>query len=216
MEIEIIVDDDSLRIERLELGSWPTNAYIVVCPQTGSSTLIDVPPGARTLVKNLQRTNLQYMLLTHNHIDHIAGLQATRDRIKAPLAVHAADNKKWLPFPPEILLNDGDVIRVGNIKIETIHTPGHTPGSMCFKIRGYLICGDTIFPGGPGSTVSPSDFREIVKSITGKIFTLPDDTKAYPGHGGPTILKKEKEEFTIFSSRPHDPKLCGDVVWLSS
>lgn len=216
MEIEIIVNDGNLRIERLELGSWATNAYIVVYPQTGDSALIDVPPGARTLVKNLRGTNLQYMLLTHNHIDHIAGLRATRDRVKAPLAVHAADNQKWLPFPPEILLNDGGVIQVGKVRIEAMHTPGHTPGSMCFRIGEYLICGDTIFPGGPGKTVSPSDFREIVRSITKRIFVLPDDTKIYPGHGGPTILKKEKDEFTIFSSRSHNPKLCGDVVWLSS
>jgi len=214
--VDIIVDNNNIRIERLELGSWATNAYIVVCLQTGNSVLIDVPPGARTLVKNLKGTTLQYMLLTHSHIDHYAGLRATRDRVKAPLAAHAADNQKWLPFPPEILLDDGSVIQTGKVRIEAIHTPGHTPGSMCFRIGEYLLAGDTVFPGGPGRTVSASDFRQIVKSITEKLFVLPDNTKVFPGHGPPTILKKEKEEFAIFSSRQHDPKLHGDVVWLTS
>ena len=132
--MDIIVDNKDLRIEHLELSSYATNSYIVICPQTGNSALIDVPPGARTIVKHLKGTNLKYVLLTHNHVDHIGGLKAFRDRVKAPLAVHQADNQKWLPFQPEILLNDGDVIRVGKVRIEAIFTPGHTPGSMCFKI----------------------------------------------------------------------------------
>jgi len=79
-----------------------------------------------------------------------------------------------------------------------------------------LISGDTIFPGGPGKTRSSADFGQIVKSITAKILVLPDDTQIYPGHGDSTIFKKEKDEFVVFSSRPHDPHLCGHVLWLSS
>jgi len=214
--MDVIIDNRDIRIERLELGSWATNAYTVVCPRTGKSALIDVPAGATTIVKNLKGTDLQIMLLTHNHIDHIGGLKATRNRVFAPLAVHTADNQKWLPFLPEILLKDGDVIQVGDVTIEAIHTPGHTPGSMCFKVGGVLLAGDTIFPGGPGRTVSPDDFRQIVKSITEKIQVLPDETKVYPGHGDSTILKKEKEELAIFSSRLHDSSLCGDVTWLGA
>jgi glyoxylase-like metal-dependent hydrolase (beta-lactamase superfamily II) len=96
-----------------------------------------------------------------------------------------------------------------------MHTPGHTPGSLCFRTGRYLISGDTIFPGGPGKTGSPAAFQEILKSITDKILPLDDDTLVYPGHGEKTVLKKEKEEFAIFSSRPHPPNLCGDVLWLS-
>jgi glyoxylase-like metal-dependent hydrolase (beta-lactamase superfamily II) len=79
-----------------------------------------------------------------------------------------------------------------------------------------LIAGDTIFPAGPGKTLSPESFKQLVQSITSKIFSLPEDTQIYPGHGDSTVLQKEKAEFAIFSSRSHDPGLCGDVLWLSS
>ena len=115
-----------------------------------------------------------------------------------------------------MLLNDGDTVSFGNLRLGVLHTPGHTPGSLCFKYGRYLISGDTIFPGGPGKTGSPVRFREIIKSLTEKIFVLPDDTLIYPGHGDSTVLKKEKDEFAVFSSHPPDPGLCGDVLWLAS
>ena len=102
------------------------------------------------------------------------------------------------------------------MSLKVLHTPGHTPGSLCFWVEKHLISGDTIFPGGPGKTKSPADLKRIIESITSKIFVLPDDTAIYPGHGNSTLLKKEKREFATFSSRPHDAYLFGDVLWLSS
>ena len=163
----------------------------------------------------LKSTNPKYILLTHNHMDHIGALTGLRARLKVPLAAHVLDARN-LPSPPEMLLNNGDAISFGNLKFEVLHTPGHTPGSLCFRAGFYLISGDTIFPGGPGKTRSPADFKQITKSITEKIFVLPDDTQIYPGHGDLTVLKKGKDEFAVFSSRPHNPDLCGDVLWLSS
>ena len=148
-------------------------------------------------------------------MDHIGALSELRSGLGIPLAAHAAD-AGVSPPPPEIQLNDGDIISFGNIKLEVLHTPGHTPGSLCFKTGKYLISGDTIFPGGPGKTRSPADLQQIIKSINSKIFTMDDDTQVYPGHGDSTVLKKEKDEFAVFSSRPHKPNLCGDVLWLSS
>ena len=211
----VVVKDDNIEIERLDLRSWGTNAYIIVCLQTGNSVLIDAPADAGTIMKKLQGTNPKYILLTHSHFDHIGALSELWSKLKVPLAAHAADSTR-LPSPPEILLNDGDVVSFGKVELEVLHTPGHTSGSLCFKIDKYLISGDTIFPGGPGKTRSPADLRQIINSITDKILVLPDDTEIYPGHGDSTILKKERDEFAIFSSRSHDPNLCGDVLWLSS
>jgi hydroxyacylglutathione hydrolase len=209
----VVAEDDAVRIERLELGAFATNAYIVGCQKTMDSALIDAPAGADVIIDRLKNTALKYILLTHNHIDHIGALARLRLELKAPLAAHGTDGEKLTP-PPEMLLEDGDVIWVGKLKFTVLHTPGHTPGSLCFRVGRYLISGDTIFPGGPGKTGSPDDFRQIVKSITEKIFVLPDDTQVYPGHGDSTVLKKEKDDFAVFASRPQTRDLCGDVLWL--
>ena len=207
--------NSNLEIESLQLGPFGTNAYVLTGRQTRDSVLIDAPAEANRLIESLEGTNPRYILLTHSHMDHIGALAEIRSRLKIPLAAHAADAGR-LSSPPEIQLNDGDTVSFGNIRLKVLHTPGHTPGSLCFQTEKYLISGDTIFPGGPGKTGSPADLQKIIKSIADKIFALDDDTQVYPGHGEPTILKKEKEEFAVFSSRPHHPNLCGDVLWLSS
>ena len=102
---------------------------------------------------------------------------------------------------------------MGAIKLKVLHTPGHTPGSVCFLAGKYLIAGDTLFPGGPGRTQSPDDFRQIINSVTQKLFELPDSTQVYPGHGEATTIKRAKQEYAVFSVQPQDPNLCGDVVW---
>ena len=211
----IVAEDNTMRIEKLELGPFSTNAYIATCLRTRDSALIDAPADPNIIKEKLKNTLPQYILLTHNHIDHIGALAQLRAELKVPLAAHASDAKNLTP-DPEILLNDGDTVRLGDLGLTVLHTPGHTPGSLCFVIGRYLISGDTIFPGGPGRTSSPDDFRQIINSITEKIFVLPDDTQIYPGHGNSAVLKNEKEEFAVFSSRPHNPDLCGDVLWLSS
>ncbi len=210
-----IINRRDLRIESFQLSRWEVNSYIIVSPETRQSVLIDVPPGALTLLKNLEDTDLKYILLTHSHIDHIAGLPAFMSRRKAPLAIHPAD-QGWLQTSPDQLLNDGEIVTVGNIKIKVLYTPGHTPGSVCFLIDKYLISGDTIFPGGPGRTETPENFQQELKAIREKILVLPEEMQIYPGHGDPTTLKKAKEEYDIFASRRHDPGLCGDVTWLGS
>ncbi len=211
----IVAKDDAIQIERLELGPFGTDAYIVICQETRDSVLIDAPAEANTIMDRLKSTNPKYILLTHNHMDHIGALAELWTGLKVPLAAHALDARN-LPSPPEILLSDGDTVSFGNLKFEVLHTPGHTPGGLCFKAGCYLISGDTIFPGGPGKTWSPADFKQTIESITGKIFVLPDDTQIYPGHGDFTVLRKEKDEFAVFSSRPHNSDLYGSVLWLSS
>ena len=210
-----VVKDDEIQIDRLELGPFGTNAYIVFCLKTKDSLVVDAPADAGRIIDCLKGSNARYILLTHDHIDHLGALDELRSRLKIPLGAHAWDAGK-LTAPPEVLLNDGDEVAVGNIRLDVLHTPGHTPGSLCFRVGKYVLAGDTVFPGGPGKTSSPENFRQVVKSITGKILVLPEDTELYPGHGDATTVKQVKEELAFFSSRPHDPNLCGDVLWLTS
>jgi glyoxylase-like metal-dependent hydrolase (beta-lactamase superfamily II) len=211
----IVAEDNTIRIEKFELGPFGTNAYIITCRVSRYSALIDAPAEANIIKDKLKNTMPQYILLTHNHVDHTGALAKLRAELKVPLAAHDSDAGNLTP-PPEILLNNGDTVSLGEIKLTVLHTPGHTRGSLCFLVGHYLISGDTIFPGGPGRTSTPDDFKQIINSITEKIFVLADDTQIYPGHGNSTVLKNAKKEFDIFTSRPHESNLCGEVLWLST
>ncbi len=210
----IIVNDSFVRVAKLTLGPYETNTYIVVCNKTGESLVVDAPAGASEIVAALQGTQAKYILLTHDHFDHTGVMTSLRSRLRVPLATHEASS--WqLKTPPEIILKDGDILKLGKLKIEVLHTPGHTPGSLCFKVGKYLFAGDTIFPGGPGHTDSPEDFKQILDSITGRILKLPGETLIWPGHGDGTTIGKAKAEYTVFASHPHPPDLFGDVLWAS-
>jgi glyoxylase-like metal-dependent hydrolase (beta-lactamase superfamily II) len=175
----IIVKDEYIQIDRLELGPFGTNSYILICQKTNESVVVDAPGEAGMVVERLKKTQPKYILMTHDHFDH------------------------------------RDEIFFGANKLRVLHTPGHTPGGLCFLTDKYLIAGDTLFPGGPGRTQSPDDFCQIIQSITEKLFALPEDTQVYPGHGEATTIKAAKQQYEVFSTRPHDPHLCGDVVWTS-
>ena len=211
----IEVKNEFIQIERYELGPFGTNSYILTCLKTGDSAVVDAPGDAGKVVDQLQQTNPQTILMTHNHMDHTGALAQLKKALNIPIAAHAADANRP-PVAADRLLADGEAISLGNIHLTVMHTPGHTPGSLCFYTEGYLISGDTLFPDGPGKTGSPADFRQIVESLKNKIFILPDDTQVFPGHGDHTVLGKEKKAFDAFSARPHDPNLCGDVLWSKS
>lgn len=210
-----VANDDRIRIEKLELGPFGTNAYFLTCRQTSASVLVDAPGDTGKILAQLKGTDPKYILMTHNHMDHTGALAEVKSALNVPIAAHR-DDAGNLPLQPDLLLNDGDVVSCGDIQLAVLHTPGHTPGSLCFLTGNYLIAGDTLFTDGPGKTGSPADFRQIVESLTNKIFVLPEDTRIYSGHGDSTVLKKEKQAFEAFSARDHDPNLCGDVLWSSS
>ena len=210
-----ILSDENIRIDKLQLGPYGTNCYVVVCQHTQASLVIDAPDEGDQIIAQLKNTNPRYILLTHDHMDHTGALSTLRRELKVPLAAHVLDSRSISPAP-ELFLEDGVMISLGDLEFKVLHTPGHTPGSLCFLCGRYLFSGDTLFPGGPGHTRLPADFRQIIDSLNQKIFVLPNDTQVYPGHGDITDLEKEKEEFRIFNSRQHSPDLCGDVAWLTS
>jgi glyoxylase-like metal-dependent hydrolase (beta-lactamase superfamily II) len=213
--MEIVAEDKDVKVGKLSLGPYGTNTYVLICKETNDSVIVDAPGDTVKMMEALKGTNPKYILITHNHMDHTGALKQLKSNLGVPVASHVSDTGS-LPIKPEILLKDNDEVIFGKIKLTVLHTPGHTPGSICFYHNKILISGDTIFPGGPGKTWSPASFMQIVSSITNKIFKLPDGTILLPGHGGSTVVEKEKEEYKIFTQKSHDPDLCGDVIWLKS
>ena len=200
-------------VKQFRTGGDRNLGYLVADEETRAAVIIDPSYSPERIVRFAQdeQYDIRYVFSTHDHHDHTNGNRT----------VEQLTGRRALLFggqDPEtgLVVEDGARLPLGSLEITVLHTPGHTPGSLCFKTEGYLISGDTLFPGGPGKTGTPADFAQVVKSITEKIFTLDDDTPVYPGHGESTIIKKAKEEYKIFSSRPHDPNLCGDVLWLTS
>jgi glyoxylase-like metal-dependent hydrolase (beta-lactamase superfamily II) len=185
-----------LEFRKLALGSMDNNVYVVVCARTKASVVIDASHDAARIADAAAGTNVQAILLTHGDADHIDALEDLRARLSVPVAIHPADAER-LPTPPDRDLVDGETIRVGDGALRVVHTPGHTPGSVCFyaAAEATLLAGDTLFPGGPGATRGdPERFAQIIASIREKLFALPDATAVRPGHGADT---------TIGAERPH-------------
>lgn len=174
------------------LGPMENNVYVVVCPRTNDSAVIDASYDAARIVEATSGTNVRYILLTHSDPDHIDVLQELRERLGVPVGVHTADADR-LPAPPDFDIADGQEIKVGDVTLRAMHTPGHTPGSLCFYAGGTLISGDTLFPGGPGATRGDKDrFAQIIAAIREKLLVLPDETAVRPGHGDDTTIGAEK------------------------
>src|SRR5262249_26284976 len=137
----------------------------------------------------------------HGDWDHLQALDEVRDELKVPVSMHVADADK-LSKAADVLLKDGDMLRVGSLVFKVLHTPGHTPGGLCFYMPGHLIAGDTLFPGGPGNTKREGgDFPMIIRMVREKLFTLPDDTRVYPGHGLDTTIGAEKPHLDEWIAR---------------
>ncbi len=202
-----------MQVKRVETAPFGTNAYVIICEEEHESILIDAPGEPELLMAALEGTRPKYIVMTHGHVDHTLALKDIATTLSLPVAVHSSDAPS-LSVPAAVMLEDGDILELGKVDIRVLHTPGHTPGSICLLAGGHLIAGDTLFPGGPGKTGSPSDLRLLIDSLRSKIMDLPDDTVVHPGHGEGTILGKEKEQFANFLSRSHASDLCGDVLWL--
>jgi glyoxylase-like metal-dependent hydrolase (beta-lactamase superfamily II) len=188
-------EDTQAEIHRLVVGPVDNNVFVLRCKQTGDAVLLDAANEHEKLLDLCSRLGVRRVLETHGHWDHIQAVPAVRDA-GYEVGVTAADSDMLPSY--DFVLQDESVIEVGRLRLHTIATPGHTPGSMCFRLEGspVLFSGDTLFPGGPGATKFPGgDFEAIIRSIEGRLLeTLPAETIVMPGHGADT---------TIGTERPH-------------
>ena len=202
-------------IHKIPMGAYGNNGYVVIDPVSNQSVVIDTPGEPEKLVAIAMATEVKAIVITHTHFDHLVGFEAIRSALDAPVAVDQSEAAN-LPLDPDFFLADGDAIEIGEQRLEILNTPGHTTGSSCFRIGEHLFSGDTLFPGGPGRTRTPADFRQIVDTIKTKLLVLPKGTTVYPGHGDTTTISDVGREFAVFTSKSHPIDLHGDVRWEDS
>lgn len=203
----------SLSITKFDsLGPYGNNAYIVADRDAGEAIIVDMPAGSRAVLDAVGNLKINAILLTHTHQDHWADYDLVKQATGAPVFCHPAEvimQAAKIDRP----LADGDEMAVGKASLRAVHTPGHTPGSTCYVAGGILFSGDVLFPGGPGRTRTPADLRQSIASITLRLYSLPDETLVFPGHGGDTTIGDSKREYAVFAAREHPPDLAGDVTW---
>ena len=185
--------DTDLEIHKVVVGPFENNVFVLRCRHSGEAVLIDAANEHELLLDLARSLNVGRVLETHGHWDHIQAISKMRD---AGYSVGVtAEDAAMLPSYDEIVEHDV-VIPVGDLRLRTIHTPGHTPGSMCFLVEGkpLLFSGDTLFPGGPGNTkLEGGDFTTIIRSIDDLLFSpLAADTIVMPGHGLDTTIGAER------------------------
>jgi glyoxylase-like metal-dependent hydrolase (beta-lactamase superfamily II) len=185
-------EDAQAEIHKVVVGPMDNNVYVLRCKQTGEAVLLDAANEHDKLLDLCRRLGVRQVLETHGHWDHIQAVPAVREA-GYEVGVTAADASMLPSY--DFVLEDGSTIQVGRLRLHTILTPGHTAGSMCFRLEGspVLFSGDTLFPGGPGATKFPGgDFPTIIRSIEDRLFAaLPPDTRVLPGHGADTTIGTE-------------------------
>jgi glyoxylase-like metal-dependent hydrolase (beta-lactamase superfamily II) len=195
--------DSRLEIHRLVVGPYDNNVFVLRCRETGEAVLIDAANEHEQLLELASRLGVKRVLETHGHWDHIQAVGAMREA-GYEVAVTGADAPMLAEQGYDVLLDDAEVIEVGRLRLDAIHTPGHTAGSICFAVQGapLLFSGDTLFPGGPGNTkFEGSSFTRIIDSIDTRLFTLPAHTIVLPGHGVDTTIGAERPQLGEWVAR---------------
>jgi len=203
--------DDGIIIRRLVVGHLSANCFVVSGP-SGTGLVIDPGGNIDSINQAIEemRLDIEMIILTHGHSEHIAALYEVQELTGAAVAIHIEDAdflegrgsvssqfgiSYRTPHPPDRLLRDGDIINAGGLSLTVLHTPGHTPGSICLLSAGRVFTGDTLFRRGIGTTLMPGSSRpQLINSIRTRLMTLPDETIVYPGHGRETTIGDERRD----------------------
>lgn len=193
--------DDRIRIAKMNVGEYDNCAYIVACVATDRAVIVDAAAEADRILAACDGLQVEAILTTHGHWDHIQVLDEVKDTLDVPWLMHLADIEIAKRTPDDPIAH-GQEFTVGDIALHALHTPGHTPGSVSFVLEPVVFSGDTLFPGGPGATRwEYSSFGQIMDSVEQHLFTLPEPTIVYPGHGGETTIGTEKPHAAEWRAR---------------
>ncbi|MBC8061987.1 MAG: MBL fold metallo-hydrolase [Clostridiaceae bacterium] len=197
-----------MKVLVMPVGSYEANCYIIKDETSQEIAVIDPGANGSLLIKEVEKLQgrVKYILLTHAHADHTGAVRDLNEHFKAPVYLSQKDEALILKgefmfgkIKVDGYIKDGDSFKIGNLEIKCIETPGHTPGGFCFFINEYLFSGDTLFAQSIGRTdLSGGNFETIIQSIKDKLFTLPEETKVFPGHGAETSIKNEKKYNPFF------------------
>lgn len=198
-----------LSVEKFTFGKLQSNSYAVT-DEESFCIIIDPGENPQALLNYIRHRKVDYILLTHGHYDHIAGVNEIKGATDASVVIHHSEadflidpmlnlsqgkEKPVICEWPDILLNGDELVKCGSLSVKVIHTPGHSPGGVCYLLNDhYLFTGDTLLAGLIGPTNLPSGNRDQLKaSIMNELFKLPDDVILYPGHGEKSVIGTEKE-----------------------
>lgn len=210
----VYTEDDFSIVKVGPMGPYGNNAYLLHDAGAQDTLLVDMPLEEEPLLEAIAAvSHVHQIVATHWHRDHWMTYDPVRQATGAPVLVGDQEIK----IPPERIdgrLRHGQELRVGSKRVMILHTPGHTPGSICLQIGRALISGDTLFKGGPGRTSASGDLQIILDSIVQHLHPLDEETIVMPGHGPDTTIAEARREYAAYLTHPWPADFHGDVVWL--
>lgn len=217
-DVEVCMHD-ALELSRFTLGPFLENCYLLVGPSGKRAAVVDPGLESEVVLDEIRSRGLQldWIINTHGHLDHVAGNRFFKEQTGAPIVIHEADagfleqlEQQGRMFglsvlnspPPDHHFIDGQPFLFDGVPLEVIHTPGHSPGGVCLRFGRRMLVGDTLFQGSIGRTDLPGgSLAQLVASIRDRLFTLPGETLCYPGHGDETTLQTEQRDNPFVSDR---------------